>query len=317
MKKLSGSLTGKGISIQQLKDEFDLNEKDLSELVELFEQLQSSGFIFSETFVNEALGGSFMLLGFNDILPSTFKDNGRFKRERPKVAILHTNPNLEENFQWAQYQRWMDITIIDAISNPDLFEFDSANSTEATDVLNFLKNYQNFSEFEAFLVILDFPHPTLLRNLNRIFINYKMPWILSTLDGPFVIITTFVPEHSACFECFEIRILSQMRSLQEYRSFVSLLSNKIPLSRKVEFNPVLQMPFSIAMNELIMLSSFKANHFVGRLLSIYLPFFEIQMQDLLRIPVCPACGYTSKATMNELYFDFRKFIAGVTDKLNQ
>jgi len=315
IKKLSSSLLSEGVSIKDLECEYNLNDRDVSELHDLFTQLQTGGFIYDRDFIDKAIGGSFLLLGFSEMQTSSFNGDQRSNEKRPKVGIFTTIPRFKENLQLSQYEKWLDITVIDLNSIPNLFQYDSTECTNATEILEFYEINKSLSNFETVMVVLGYPHPTLLRNLNRIFIHYELPWVFTTLDGPFIILTTFIPQHTACFECFELRITSQMRAVQEYKSFISLLSNKIPSSKNIEFTPILQIPISIAINELMILSSFKSNHFVGRLLSIYLPFFEIQMQDVLRIPICPACGHTSKATMNELYFDFRRFISDVTDKL--
>jgi len=313
IKKLSDSLLSEGISIKDLVNENNLNDSEISELQDLFTQLQTGGFIYEREFIDKAIGGSFLLLGFSEMQTSSFNGDGRFKERRPKVGIFTTIS--QENLQISRYEKWLDITVIDLYSIPNLFQYDSTESTNATEILEFYEKNKDLSNFETIMVVLNYPHPTLLRNLNRLFIYYELPWIFASLDGPFIILTTFIPQHTACFECFELRITSQMRSIQEYKSFISTLSHKIPTFKNIGFTPILQIPISIAINELIMLSSFKANHFVGRLLSIYLPFFEIQMQDILRIPICPACGHTSKPTMNELYFDFRRFISEITEKI--
>jgi thiazole/oxazole-forming peptide maturase SagC family component len=316
MERFTRTIVEGGVSIQGLKEEFNLNTSDIDELQDLFEQLQSGGFIYSKDFIDQSISGSFLLLGFSELQTLSLNDDKKFKEQPqpPKVAIFTTISKLKENLLLSHYKKWLDINLIDLNDKIDLFQYNSTERTNATELLEFINSYKNLSTYETALVILDYPNPTLLRNLNRIFIHYGIPWILATLDGPFIMMTSFVPEHTACLECLELRIISQMRSIQEYKSFVSRLNYKT-LSKEIEFIPVLQIPLSIAMNELILLSNLKASHFVGRLLSIYLPFFEIQMQDLLRIPICPACGHTSKPTMNELYFDFRRFVSDVTKKI--
>jgi thiazole/oxazole-forming peptide maturase SagC family component len=318
MKRLAKDLVNGGTSIQELKKEYEMKDADISELQDLFSRLQQDGFIYDRNFLDKAIGGSFLLMGFSDTQASSFRLNdSNSPGNRPKVAVLTTMPKFSEKnlLQLSQYEKWLDITTIDLGSMPDLFQYDSTERTNATELLQFIDRYKNLVNYESILVILAYPNPTLLRNLNRLFIHYRIPWILATLDGPFIMLTSFVPYESACFECLELRITSQIRSMEEYKSYISLLTQKDSSFKDIEFTPVLQIPVSIAMSELILLSSFKANHFVGRLLSIYLPFFEIQMQDVLRLPICPACGHTGKATMDELYFDFRKVLSDITDKL--
>jgi thiazole/oxazole-forming peptide maturase SagC family component len=314
MQLITNSLSKDGISIEEMNKKYKLTKQEIEDLKELFKQLSVNGFIYSNDFIQQAIGGSFLLLGFNEI--QTLSSRTNEARNRPKVAILTNISKLEENSLLTQYSKWLNMDIIDLNSMSELFEYDATERTEAIEHLQFLDNFRRFSAYDSVLVILAYANPRLLRNINRIFLHYKIPWLLATLDGPFIIFTSFIPEHTGCFECFELRITSQMRSIQEYKSFVSLSAQK-PSFKDIEFIPILQLPISIAMNELILLSSFKANHFIGRVLSIYVPFFEIQIFDLLRLPVCPACGNTAKPTLNELYFDFRRFVNDITNKLSE
>ena len=61
-------------------------------------------------------------------------------------------------------------------------------------------------------------------------------------------------------------------------------------------------------NEAVLLRSLGTSRFLGRALSIYLPTYEMQAQDVLRIGTCPACGHVSRDIVEEINFSSRVVI---------
>ena len=63
--------------------------------------------------------------------------------------------------------------------------------------------------------------------------------------------------------------------------------------------PLLNMLVNIAVSEAYTFKRIGVSKFTGRLLTIYMPTMEIQVQDLLRVPYCSACGAIAKAALEE------------------
>lgn len=303
-----------GISVEQLRNKHNLNDNDLSEIIDVFTRLQTDGFLLNKEYVNRSIFNTLSFLGYRET--ETDQLDMRHIPQHPQVTILTNITNFKEIIAPYQYEKWLDAEIIDIDNMSELFQFDATKRTDAPETLSFLNRYSNLTKRNTALVVLSYPHPILLRNLNRLFLHYNIKWTLSTLDGPFLMMTSFIPKQTGCFECLETRILSQMRSMDEYKLFISRITQKKPYTKQIILNPLLHLLISFAMNECIFLSGFNASHFVGRLLSIYTPFYEIQMPDVLRNPICSACGHTNESTMEELFFDFRRVLTDVSKKID-
>ena len=55
----------------------------------------------------------------------------------------------------------------------------------------------------------------------------------------------------------------------------------------------------------------------GRVLGIHLPTLEIQTQDLLRMPSCPACGRVSRQRIREINFNSRAAVDRIISEVLQ
>jgi len=81
------------------------------------------------------------------------------------------------------------------------------------------------------------------------------------------------------------------------------------------FSPMIGLLISAVLSEGFLTSSIRINKLSGRILNIYLPTLEIQVQDLLRVPYCPACGNIAAGEMNEHYTSARKVIDRMLEKI--
>jgi hypothetical protein len=53
----------------------------------------------------------------------------------------------------------------------------------------------------------------------------------------------------------------------------------------------------------------------GRVVNVYLPLLEVQVQDLLRVPYCPACGYVARGQMNEMYTSTKRLVSDMLGRI--
>ena len=142
-----------------------------------------------------------------------------------------------------------------------------------------------------------------MRNLNRALIELSKPLSMALIDGPFTSVFTIKPPETGCFECMEQRMLARMQEHPVYRKFVEE-------TRDTEgyYTPLLSSVVSTAIFEGLTISAIGKSKFAGRVLNTYVPVMEMQVEDILRIPYCPACGTIAKAQIDEMYTSSKKMV---------
>ena len=196
---------------------------------------------------------------------------------------------------------------------------DLTTKTEAVDYLKDLEKYQSMlSLYSCVLGSFVTPNVSMLRNLNRILIKLEKPLILGFMDGPFMSLLSTIVTQTGCFECYEHRMLARLEDTVIYHKFIE--SNRRYSYRKENFKaaiftPPVHMLTSAVISEGFLYATLSVLRLAGRIINIYLPVLEIQVQDLLRVPYCPACGFVSRSQMNEMYTSSRKIIKEMVSKI--
>lgn len=154
-------------------------------------------------------------------------------------------------------------------------------------------------------IVSCFQRPSLpfLRNLNRVIEGHDVPWISSFIDGPFVTVVGLKSPHTGCFECFEQRALARLEDHVTYHEFA-----RSPIGRRASSDvdaPMMNLVTVLAFTEGYLHAAVNASRMSGRVLGIHLPTMEIQTQDLLRMPNCPACGKVARQRLKEINFNSR------------
>lgn len=169
------------------------------------------------------------------------------------------------------------------------------------------------SGYAALVTVLRRPSLPLLRNLNRVVEGRDLPWVCAFLDGPFVTVAGLKSPHTGCFECFEQRALARLEDHVSYHDFA-----RSPLGEVAATSadaPLMSLLTTLAVTEGYLHAAVGVSRMSGRVLSVHLPTFEIQAQDLLRMPACPACGKVSRQRVKEINFNSRaavdRIVAGV------
>lgn len=170
--------------------------------------------------------------------------------------------------------------------------------------------------YTAIVGCMERPHIAFLRNLNRALIQTSTPLSLALLDGPFTSVFTIKPPETGCFECFELRLMARMQDIAAYRQFVDHTRGRtVDETPKTFLAPLMYSLAAQALFEGFLIASIGKAKLAGRLLNTYLPIMEIQVQDLLRVPFCPACGFISKAHMDEMYTSTKKVVDQVMERV--
>ena len=194
---------------------------------------------------------------------------------------------------------------LDILDDETMQALATADLTTRTDAIGHIETESKFNKirqsyYSCVLGCVAAPNLSLLRNLNRILVRNEKPLILGLMDGPFVTLLSTLPTETGCFECFEQRMLARLEDTLVYHQFVESTSGAAaPPERWL--SPGMHMLTAAVISEGFIYSSIGMQRLAGRIINVYLPLLEIQVQDLLRVPYCPACGFVATAAMNELY----------------
>jgi len=300
---------------QELRDE-RLEVKDKEALVQLFQGLNKAKILLTE---EERLRGSAIL----DILAGEYKELGREKdrEEHGKRRILYITDDEHSNQTIKVLSESMNLNI-HKLEEEKLRELRKIDLTTKMDTLSYYddmnKALESFQEFYGVMVCLRKPEVTLLRNLNRILIHLKKDAIISFIDGPFITAFGIKPPYTGCVECFEERILSKMEDHLAYEKFEKFtFDNKNKTHENKGYIPLVNLLSNLCASEAYLLSVLGTNKLQGRCLSIYIPSMEIQMQDLLKVPYCSACGAVATIKFKDLNINSRRIVDEIIDNINE
>ena len=198
------------------------------------------------------------------------------------------------------------------VASDDLYErLSKADLTTKTDGLHTAENMAAFAkelgEYSVFMACFKNIPSKLMHNLNRIALECKIPVVVSFIDGPMVSILSYKPYDVGCYECFENRSLARIQDHVLYHKF-----EMNARAREGEDNagiiPVMNILANIAISESYLYLFYGSSRFEGRLLTIFVPTLEIQVQDVLRVPFCPACGMVAMEQLKEKNISTRALV---------
>nr|WP_246374227.1 TOMM precursor leader peptide-binding protein [Edaphobacter lichenicola] len=184
---------------------------------------------------------------------------------------------------------------------------DNQDLSSAEDGLRYHAAHEHFEFLRGRFVLYatTFVDPIRLKRLNRVCLQQETPWLHASIDGPFIFIGPLVtPHRSACFECFETRLMMNLRESGSYLRYKEAIVNHTVTFGHAPAKALLQ-------NLLVTHAAVEAVNFlltghactVNKVLSIYVPTMEFAYHDILRVPNCAGCGMQSSAVSRELYFD--------------
>jgi thiazole/oxazole-forming peptide maturase SagC family component len=203
----------------------------------------------------------------------------------------------------------------DMVSRADIARLTDRDLTLSEDPLAFREEMRRYEDWRgAMLLWADWTiNPILLRNLNRVCLHHRVTWLPAVTDGPLLMIgPTITPHSSACYECFESRVLLNMRENDSYLRYKKAVAN-----HTVRFGtPAVGAPFrallsSLTAIEVANLIVTGSNFTAGRALSIYLPALGFSFNEVLRVPGCAACSPVTEQHEQGLYFDLRGLVNNV------
>lgn len=227
----------------------------------------------------------------------------------PKIAVF-----TDSDYAAKTASELSEVMKLDAvrISESDFKEVADCDLTtkvdglKTEDVMSSLK--EKYRGYSSFLVCLKNISTKFMHNLNRVALECKIPMVVSFLDGPMVSMLAVKPYDTGCFECFEARSMARIQDHLLYHEFEKNAKSRAHNADYSCTIPVMNLLMNLSMSESYLFAYYGASRFEGRLLSIFVPTLEIQVQDVLRVPFCHACGMVAKEQLKEKNISTRALI---------
>lgn len=146
------------------------------------------------------------------------------------------------------------------------------------------------SEYTQLKVILSRPRLEFLESINRIAIELNIPWCLAYIDGNIATVAAFNSDYTACFECLEQHNSVRMNNYNSYLQYKKE-QNGYSCKSMTKTDFMFLFSFLSKINEINYFDI--SSPLEGKVVSIYLPNFEVYSENIMRSPMCPACGHIS------------------------
>jgi thiazole/oxazole-forming peptide maturase SagC family component len=301
---------GRGVDSERLPNEQNLTQLEREQIAQTLDTLRAKDYVSdgddadTRRFLNQLLGGT-----------TDFVTNIVFS-EKPVLFFADTQSIKDYAVMLAK-----EINMPLTVMTKDEFKvIEAMDLTTKFDAYGTRKQLGSLCEiiepFSCIVGCIERPHIIFLRNLNRGLIQTLQALSLSLLDGPFTTVFTIKPTETGCFECFEQRLLARMMEMPPYQQFVAQTRNLPRFDNKVYASPLMHSLAAQALFEGLMVSKIGKAKLAGRVLNTYVPLMEIQVQPLLRVPFCPACGFVAEARMEEMYTSSKKIVDRVVERIS-
>jgi thiazole/oxazole-forming peptide maturase SagC family component len=287
--------------------------QELDELCEILESLRQQEFLAIGTdgsaadTVSALLGGN--LSGFEAYIGQA----------RPVLFFADSNYAKNAAVTIAK-EIGLPMDVLDEDMLRTLARIDLTTKTEAFEHARQIEELQRyFTTYCCVMGCLAAPNISMLRNLNRVLIKTEKPLILGLVDGPFATVLSTFPRQSGCFECYEQRLLARLEDTLVYHQYVRSTANSggtTATNPAAAYAPALHMLAGAVISEAFLYATVSVLRMAGRALSVYLPLLEVQVQDLLRVPYCPGCGFIATAQMKEMYISSKRLVSDMVSSIS-
>lgn len=292
-----------GFSVSAI-EESNLGEDEKENLRYLLTQLEAGNYILD--IVNRDLNRelSRALLGYGLMYDRGTTDI----KDIPRVLVITDSSHAKDNADKLANTMNLDISFADendlsVLINSDLTTKTDGLTTEDT----MAKLKEKYGSYHVFLVCIQQISSKLMHALNRLSVESNIPMVVSFLDGPMISVLSIKPHGTGCYECFENRSLARIQDHVLFHQF-ELHAKKQKIRENACMIPVMNFLINISLVECYLFAYYGASRFEGRLLSIFIPTLEIQVQDVLRVPFCPACGVVADEQLREKNISTRNLI---------
>lgn len=280
----------------------------LTDITEVIEHLQELGTI--ETTATNAL--EYYLEQVDPLMGTSMLEK---KAESQTPILLLGDPELTKDLQRLLTASLGEkqATIVDS-SDPLFLLLKEADDSW---LYNGLKLQEKLIEFQSWkdhfiILALHSIDPLLSYKLNRIAYGLNISWMHSAIDGPFLFAgPLFIGKQGPCYECFETRVMMNLKEQASYQRYKQALVEKKNLRHAAPpIEPVLRnlLASHVALETLNYILTNNA-FTIRKVLSIYLPTMEIMFHDLLRVAGCQTCGAIPQRDGQEHCFDSQALLS--------
>jgi len=302
-------MDGSGVDSEVLPNEQNLTQLEREQVVQTLDALRGRQYVSAATdadaraFLNQLLGGT------TDYLPPGAGN------PKPVLFFADTRSITDYAVMLAR-EIGLPLTVMTKDEFKAIAAMDLTTKFEAYEARKQFESLRETLEpFSCIVGCIERPHIVFLRNINRVLVHTSQPLSLGLLDGPFTTVFTIKPPETGCFECFEHRLLARLEDMPAYQQFVAQTRHLPRFENKVHASPLMHSLAAQVLFEAFMVSNIGKAKLAGRVLNTYIPLMEIQVQSLLRVPFCPACGFIAEARMEEMYTSSKKIIDRVLDRI--
>ncbi|MGT2932523.1 streptolysin associated protein SagC [Streptococcus catagoni] len=166
---------------------------------------------------------------------------------------------------------------------------------------------ESLESYQSIVVCQERLNIMMLRHLNEVSVSLNKQLVLGFVDGPFLHACTLNPPHSADFDSLERRVLARLQDHALYQHFANQV---LPPTQEVSkaYLPLLNVLMNLVVSEAFIIAQTGSSKFEGRLLSIYLPTLEIQVQDILKMSNSQAQGALAKLKYEDQQVSTREIV---------
>lgn len=302
--KIFGALSNHiTVTDEDLFSKFGLQPKNLERVLLLLDELSEQDYIINnesdniKKLIKSLIGGT-----------AATAHSGRQYTGSGTLFICDSAPVTEQLKAMSQ-SIGMNLTVMPQDDFERIAKTDLTSKLDALEYDELINNLTPIvTAYSCVLVCFQRPHIKFLRNLNRLLLKLSIPLVISMVDGPFLSVMTIKGYETGCFECYENRVMARLEDLAAYRTFVNNSGNYTRKYDNTYLTPILASIASFGLYDALLINTIHKAKLAGRVLNIYLPLIEIQVQDLLRVPFCSACGHIAKAQYEEMYTSSSKIV---------
>lgn len=206
------------------------------------------------------------------------------------------------------------------VANTELLgEMKSLSNCQKVDGINYEKNLTKIgaliTDYSVIVICQARLDVLLVRMINECIsqsLNQKR-LLLGFVDGPFLHVCSLTPPITADFDSLERRVLARLEDTALYQMFIN---QEQPFIKNLNkgFVPVMNILMNLLVSEAVLIINTGSSKFEGRLLSIYVPTFEIQVQDILKLSTSSTQGVLAKSAFRLQQIATRRLVNDIVKR---
>lgn len=260
----------------------------------------------------ESISNSALDAYYDTVIPSLREQEANLNPSHPVTLIGDDKITASIAESLLEFCPTLDLEIvksddarIETLKKTKLDDFDKALASEG------LASSYSWLSGRLMIVAQEHINPHFALILNRLSLLVKAPMLWGAQDGPALFVGPLsLPEASACYQCFETRLMMNLREYETYQNYKNALADgrvqkqALPMAKALRDIAAGHLAME-AVNYLLTGTAFTVN----KTLCMYLPSMEFTFNEVLKVPNCSACGPKTFVNEPELYYDIRAVLS--------